>query len=50
MDKTKTRNKTVKKSEKQKPELKKYFLKKIDSLSWEMGEKKYSGRQELYDR
>ena len=49
MNKTKTKNKSSKKQEK-KDDLKKYALRKIESLSWSMGKKNYSSRSEIYDR
>ena len=50
MDKTKIKNNRPKQKDKKQKDITKNILKKIDSLSWEMGEKKYSVRQELYDR
>ena len=50
MNKIKIRNRNIKKQDKKKTDIRKYVLKKIDSLSWEMGERKYSLRKVLYDR
>ncbi len=50
MNKSKSKDKTVKKNLEKKDELKKYALRKIESLSWEMGKKYYSTREEIYDR
>ncbi|MBK7107318.1 MAG: hypothetical protein IPH62_18750 [Ignavibacteriae bacterium] len=50
MEKEKKIKKTISKNSLSKSELKKYILKKIDKLSWEMGEKKYNYRENLHDR
>ncbi len=50
MGKIKIKKALTKKQRKKKQDIKNYMLKRVDSLSWEMGEKRYSYRQELYDR
>ena len=50
MDKTKVKKALVKKNNKKKTGIKQYALQKIEMLSWLMGEKLYSSREELYDR
>ena len=50
MNKSKSKNKTVKKQLEKKNEIKKYAIRKIESLSWQMGRKNYSSRDEIYDR
>jgi hypothetical protein len=50
MDKTKHKEISAKKRTQKVTDLKKYALKKIDDLSWQMGKKNYSSRAELYDR
>ena len=50
MDKTKGKKTLVKKTNKKKTGIKQYALQKIEMLSWLMGKKLYSSREELYDR
>lgn len=50
MNKTKQKSSRAKKDAQKVTDIKKYALKKIDDLSWQMGKKKYSSREELYDR
>ena len=50
MDKTKGKKVLVKKTNKKKTGIKQYALQKIEMLSWLMGKKLYSSREELYDR
>ncbi len=50
MNKTKSEKGVKKKLGKSKTDIKKHALQKIDSLSWQMGKRKYSSREELYDR
>jgi hypothetical protein len=50
MNKSKTKSRMTKKRLEKKDDLKKYALKKIESLSWQMGKKNYSSREEIYDR
>ncbi len=50
MDKTKLKNTDSRKRIKNKADIKKSILKKIDSLSWEMGKKTNLSRNEFYDR
>jgi len=50
MEKTKSKKNASKKHLKKKMNLTKTMLEKIDLLSWEMGKKKYSSREELYGR
>lgn len=50
MDKIKQKNTSDKKRNSKVKDFKKYALKKIDDLSWQMGKKNYSSRAELYDR
>ncbi|MCL6098176.1 MAG: hypothetical protein M1391_06355 [Bacteroidetes bacterium] len=50
MDKTKGKKTLVKRINKKKTGIKQYALQKIEMLSWLMGKKLYSSREELYDR
>ena len=50
MDKTKGKKTLVKRINKKKTGIKQYALQKIEILSWLMGKKLYSSREELYDR
>ncbi|MFO7524735.1 MAG: hypothetical protein R6W68_04735 [Ignavibacteriaceae bacterium] len=50
MAKTKQKNSSNKKRNSKVKDLKKYALKRIDDLSWQMGKKNYLSRAELYDR
>ena len=50
MGNTKEKKTSKKNSKEKKTELKQYALKKIDALSWVMGKKSFSSREELYDR
>ena len=50
MEKTKLKKNAGKKHLKRKMDIKKTVLRKIDLLSWEMGKKRYSSREELYGR
>jgi hypothetical protein len=50
MDKTKTKKTVTKKNRAKETKLKQYTIKKVDALSWVMGKKLYSSREELYDR
>lgn len=50
MEKAKKKNNSNKKRNSKVKDFKKYALKKIDDLSWQMGKKNYSSRAELYDR
>lgn len=50
MDMTKVKKALVKKNNKKKTGIKQYALQKIEMLSWLMGKKLYSSREELYDR
>lgn len=49
MTKLKSKNKSAKK-QKKKTDIKDYALNKIESLSWQMGKKNYSSRNDIYDR
>lgn len=49
MDKIKQKKKVKEKKEKTN-EISRYALSKIEKLSWEMGFKKYSDRNDIYDR
>jgi len=50
MNKSKTKSKSLKRNLEKKDDLKKYTLRKIESLSWRMGKKNYSSREDIYDR
>lgn len=50
MNKSKTKSKLTKRNLEKRDDLRKYALRKIESLSWQMGKKNYSSREEIYDR
>ena len=50
MDKTKSKKNSIRKNRKERKKIKDYAMQRIETLSWVMGEKSYSSREELYDR